>query len=48
MSYEEESKILDILTFKNESLFFDYTSNPDGWESKNIPDKIKNGLRGKG
>jgi len=41
VSYEEESRIMDILTYSRGSLYLDYTQNPAGWSSKNIPEYVK-------
>jgi fumarate reductase (CoM/CoB) subunit A len=41
VSYEEESRIMDIIACKKGRLYLDYTRNPGGWFSKNIPEDIK-------
>jgi fumarate reductase (CoM/CoB) subunit A len=41
VSYEEESKIIDIITYRRERIYLDYTKNHSLWNSENIPSSVK-------
>lgn len=48
VSFEEESKVLDVLAYRKGRLFLDYTRNPSGWEKKNIGGDIRKWYAEKG
>lgn len=48
VSYEEESKIIDIIACEKGMLYLDYTQNPSGWVPENIPEDVKNWYERKG
>ncbi len=40
VSFEEESRIIDILAYRYDRLYLDFTHNPSGWSSRVIPESI--------